>query len=708
MVHPLGSGRLRKELGLFDVWAVALGTTLGAGFFLLPGLAVEEAGPAVVLAYAVASLPLVPALFAVVELATAMPRAGGTYYFLDRALGPAVGTIGGLGTWLALVLKTSFALVGMGAYLALFLPELPVRIVAVAVALALGGLNAAGARRTGRLQVGFVLCVVVILLGFVGAGLLRVDPAHFAGAGQVGARTVLSTAGLVYVSYIGVTKIASLAEEVRDPERNLPRGLFLAMGTAVAAYVLGTTVMVGVLGTDAMSGNLTAAGTAGGALFGWAGEAIVSAAALLASISVANAGILAASRYPLAMSRDHVLPAWLSQLSGRGTPLRGVLVSVGSATAVVLALDPMHIAELAGAFQLLMFSLLSLAVIVMRESRIASYDPGFRSPLYPWMQLAGIGAPLYLIAEMGAAPMLFSLALVAGGGLWYRLYAHGDVMRSGAIFHVFERLGRRRFTELDTELRGILKEKGLREADPFDEIVQRSSVIDVEGCRSFEEIVGRAAADLAHRIGQAPEDLARGFLEGTRIGATPVEHGVAIPHLRQRGIQAPELVLVRAREGVEIELPVSEEDAASRVTSYALFFLVSPEGDASQHLRLLAHLAAQVEEPGFMSMWTGLSNPENLREILLQSECLLSVHLEPGTPSGSWIDLQVHELRLPRNCLIALVLRDGRALVPRGGTLLLAGDRLTVIGDAPGIRSLRRQLSAAPEKREGNGGSGPA
>jgi amino acid transporter len=109
------SRRLQKQLGLFDVYAVATGTTLSAGFFLLPGLAAEAVGPALVLAYAIAAIPLVPAMFSVAELATAMPRAGGVYYFLDRTLGPMVGTIGGLGTWLALLLKVAFALVGMGA-----------------------------------------------------------------------------------------------------------------------------------------------------------------------------------------------------------------------------------------------------------------------------------------------------------------------------------------------------------------------------------------------------------------------------------------------------------------------------------------------------------------------------------------------------------------------------------------------------------------
>ena len=97
--------KLKKEIGLLGVFSIAAGTTLSAGFFLLPGLAAQQAGPALILAYVLAAIPLIPAMLSVVELATAMPKAGGVYYFLDRSLGPLVGTIGGIGTWLALILK---------------------------------------------------------------------------------------------------------------------------------------------------------------------------------------------------------------------------------------------------------------------------------------------------------------------------------------------------------------------------------------------------------------------------------------------------------------------------------------------------------------------------------------------------------------------------------------------------------------------------
>ena len=147
------SKRLRKELSLLNVFAISLGATLSSGFFLLPGIAFAEAGPAVVLAYLIVILPLAPGILSKVELSTAMPRAGGVYFFLDRSIGPVCGTIGGIGTWFTLVLKVAFALVGMGAYLRIFWSDAPMQLIAVVLAVAFGALNCLGARRTGSIQV---------------------------------------------------------------------------------------------------------------------------------------------------------------------------------------------------------------------------------------------------------------------------------------------------------------------------------------------------------------------------------------------------------------------------------------------------------------------------------------------------------------------------------------------------------------------------
>lgn len=688
------SHRLHKQLGLAAVYAIATGTTLSAGFFLLPGLAASAAGPALVAAYLIAAVPLVPAVFSILELATAMPRAGGVYYFLDRSLGPFAGTVGGLGTWLALVLKVAFALVGMGAYVALFVADLAITPVAVVLAVALGALNLFGAEHSGRFQVFLVGGLLVILAGFIGGGLPRIDPRAFAGFLDAGWESVLGTAGFVYISYVGVTKIASLAEEVRDPERNLPRGVMLAVATAIAVYGLGTAVMVGVVPMDRLAGDLTPVATAAGELFGRWGVAVVSAAALMAFVSVANAGILSASRYPLGMSRDRLLPPVFQRLGPGRVPVAGVAGTVSVIVAILLLLDPARIAKLASAFQLLMFGLVCLAVIVMRESRIESYDPGYRSPLYPWMQIAGIVAPLVLIFEMGATTLAFSAGLVAAGAAWYFLYARKRVHRSGALFHVFLRLARSRLDEgLDRELRQIMKEKGLREEDPFDEVVARAPVIDLDEPAGFDELAHEVADRLAPRLPATAEELAEGFHGGSRVGATPSTRGVSLPHLRLPGIEEPEMVIVRSRPGVRVNVTDVLGGHSPDDPVHALFFLVSPEADPRRHLRILAQLAERVGDEGFMRDWLAARHESALKEILLRDERFLSLRLTRGGPAESWIGRTLAELDMPDGALVALVRRRGSTLVPRGGTVLEAGDRLTILGEPGEVDELRRRLS---------------
>ena len=158
-----GQVKLKKDLSLFGVFAVATGTTLSAGFFLLPGMAYSQSGPAVILAYFIAALMMVAPMLCKVELATAMPKAGGTYFFLDRSLGPLAGTIGGLGTWLALLLKAAFALVGMGAYITLFFSDAPITTMAIALAVVFGAINFMGAKATTRFQIVMVIGLLGLL-----------------------------------------------------------------------------------------------------------------------------------------------------------------------------------------------------------------------------------------------------------------------------------------------------------------------------------------------------------------------------------------------------------------------------------------------------------------------------------------------------------------------------------------------------------------
>ena len=684
---------LKKELTLLNVYAIATGTTLSAGFFLLPGIAFNEAGPAVVLSYLIAAIPLIPAMFSMVELSTAMPRAGGAYYFLDRSMGPFVGTIGGLGTWLALVLKTAFALIGMGAYIRIFWPDVPVVTLAVCLAFFFGAVNLFGARKTGTFQVFMVFALLLILFVFIGEGLPQINSQNFDGFFDKGGVSIISTAGLVYISYVGITNIASVAEEIENPERNLPLGVFLAIATAIAVYAVGTTIMVGVLPAEKLAHDLTPVASAAEVLFGNWGKIGVTVAAVIAFASVANAGILSASRYPLAMSRDHLIPGKFSKLTPRNIPHYGIALTVGLIIFLVMSFDIASIAKLASAFQLMMFALICFAVIVMRESRIEAYDPGYRSPFYPWMQLFGVFSPVWLIAEMGMVPILFSLALVTLGTVWYISYARERVVRSGAIYHLFARLGEQRFEGLDRELRGIMKEKGVREEDPFDEVVTRAEVMEFSQRYLFKDITHDVAKELARSLRIPADELEQGFMEGSRIGATPISHGAALPHIRLADIKRAEMVIVKAKETCFVEAPDFSGKISLQGPIHAFFFLVSPSENPGQHLRILAQIAGRVDDEDFLKDWLAANDEQELKEILLRDERFLSLRIRSNTPSSVLIGRSLGEIRMPEGSLVALIRRKGETIIPRGQTVLEEGDRLTVIGDAHGIEKLNNEYS---------------
>ncbi|MAB72079.1 MAG: amino acid permease [Planctomycetaceae bacterium] len=687
---------LKKELNLFGVFAVATGTTLSAGFFLLPGLAFQQAGPAVIVAYLVAAAMMVAPMLCKVELATAMPKAGGTYFFLDRSLGPVAGTIGGLGTWLALLLKASFALVGMGAYITLFFADAPIEGIAVALALLFGGVNFMGAKATTRFQIVMVIGLLTLLGWFMVQGTFAIDTARFSGFFDKGGASVFATAGLVFISYVGVTKVASVAEEVENPQRNLPLGIFLGLGTAVAVYLVGMIVIVGVTPPAELAKSLTPVGDAARSFAGTTGLVLVTVAALFAFMSVANAGIMSSSRYPLAMSRDHLIPGIFRSINKNGIPIVSLLLTVGAVIFCILFIDVLSIAKLASAFQLVLFALICFAVIVMRESNIESYDPSFRTPLYPWVPLAGILGPCWLITQMGTAPTLFAVGMVVLGVVWFFAYASKRIDRGGAIYHVFARLGQRRFDGLDTELRGIMKERGLRADDPFDEVVATSEIMEAGEGADFEEMTAKAADRLAPMVGIDAARIASQFLEGTRVGATPVTRGVALPHLRLPDISRPYLVVVRSRRGISIDVGESMPSTTRHRDVRAIFFLVSPAGDPALHLRILAQLAGCVEQEGFQDAWSSARSHQALREVLLRDDRYLSLVLEPGSPAEAIAGLKIREVDFPSGSLVALVRRGSRTLVPTGGLQLESDDRLTVIGDEEAIATLKTAYLPEP------------
>ncbi len=714
--------RLDKALGLFDLYSISAAGLFSAGFFLLPALTFHYAGPSAVFAYPVAALLMLPAVLSIAELSTALPRAGGPYYFLDRALGPLFGTVAGFGTWLALVLKSGFAFIGMGAYVSLFI-DAPsqytvwmVKGLAVAMTVAFTVLNLLGAKETKRLQNLLMAGLAAVLAYYLVQG-----GAHMAGVAnrgeltdqfqpmlsdEFGPRGFISAVALVFLTSAGLIKLASVSEEVKKPERNLPLCLFLVVGTATVVNMLGAAIMVAVLEPDALDGTLTPAADAARAFFDWlpgsSGVVLVAVAAIAAFAASGNAGILGGSRYPLAMARDRLLPTRFAVVTRQShTPVNATLITSGTMIAFIVAFNADVVAKLASSFNLLVFAMLHVAVIVLRESRIESYDPGFKSPWYPWTQIVGGLLSFWLIIEMGWVADLFSAGIVVVGAIWYFKWARERVQRHGAIFHLFERLGRHRFDKLEYEFREILMEKGARDQDPFDDIVARAPVIDIQGPTTFEVVIRRASERLAPELNVTAEEIEQKFVDSGRYGGAPVSHGAVLPHFRVDGIDRGMMLIVRAVDGFPVEIPGArtEEGEPKLADTYAVFFLVSPESDPGMHLRILAQIAAHLEHEHFLDAWTTAPDELSLKEILMRDERYVAVTLRGEGPASELIGKPLSQATFPEGVLVAMVRREDHVFVPRGSTVLELGDRLTLLGEPAGIARAYKLFVAGVRER---------
>lgn len=703
--------RLEKRLGLLDVYAICTGAMFASGFFLLPGIAAANAGPGVVLAYLISSILMIPGMLSIAELSSAMPRAAGTYFFIHRSLGPLAGTIGGFGDWLVLTFKSAFALVGLGAYLTLYL-DVPMRPVAVALTVAFGALNILGAKETARLQVWLVAVLLAIMAFFVAAGLLEVVGQP---AGAVSSRLspllpfgftgLASTVGLVFISYAGLTKVAAAAEEIDQLDRNLPLGMLLALLTIAVIYVGGVYILVALLDLSDLAGDLTPIASAGELVFHWVpgtfGLLLVVVAAIMAFASTGNAGILTASRYPLAMARDQLTWSGFERIGRFGTPTISIVATCGLMIAAILFLDVERLASLGSAFLLLMFTLVNLSVIIMRESRITSYAPGFHSPWYPWTQIVGIVSTGGLLATLGPFYVAFVLVIVTAATLWYRFYARGKVSHRGAIYSLFLRLGQQHDQGIDQELWGILRERGASEDDSFDALIARAEVIDIKGGPSLDEVIARVRDVLAERLPASTQDLESRLQLTCARGVLPDTGAAVVYDLLLPALDRPEMVLVRASRGVVIDggsrFPGQTQDGGhgaegeGRVRVSALLFLVGGENRMTRHLRLLAQLVSMTEAPAFVTAWRKAADEQALAETLMRDERFASIVVGSPGPPADMADRRLRELTFPGDTLVALVTRGSRTIVPHGDTMLRAGDRLTVIGSPEHVAALMGQ-----------------
>lgn len=424
---------------------------IGSGIFVLPGLAFELGGPSMILAYLLAGVIVFPAALAQSEMATAMPRAGGAYLYIDMAMGPLMGTIAGFGVWLSLVFKAAFALDGLGLYLGWF-TDFDELTLGLMIGVGLLVINLVGIKESGSIQAILVTVVFAVLLIFIGGGATFVDSANYHPFFPAGVGGLFATAGLVFVSYAGVTNVASVAEEVSNPARTLPVAIIASLLVMMFIYPAVTYVMVGVTPSEILGGDLTPLATATEQVFPDWIATVVAVVGVLALASMANAGLLASSRYPFAMARRRLVPSVFTKVGARsGTPTWSLILTGGLLLGLVAFLPVFELAKLASAFLALVLALICVAQIAFRSSNLWWYRPKFHAPGYPWVPLIGVGACLFLITQLGADAILGALGIIVGGVIWYQVYGRSRAIKENAFRESVRQQGMARLLQLTEE-----------------------------------------------------------------------------------------------------------------------------------------------------------------------------------------------------------------------------------------------------------------
>jgi basic amino acid/polyamine antiporter, APA family len=424
---------LERTLGPFAVIAVSMSAMLGSGIFVLPGLAAAKTGPSVWLAYVLAGVCVFPAAACKAELATAMPMSGGTYVYVDRIFGPLAGTVAGVALWLSMLLKSAFALVGFSTYL-IALGDIPVKPTASLLLLGIIGLNVLGVKKVGRAQVAVIGVTTAALIALSLAGLLDTHRENLQHELSHGVGGLLAAMAFVFVSYNGVTKVAAIAEEVKNPERNIPIGILGSLACVLGLYALVTLTLVAVVPYAELSTDLhpiyTLAARIGGRWLGVA-AAVVGVATMT---SMANAGLLAASRFPFAMARDKLLPDLLREVHrSLRTPVPAILITGAAMLVALWLLDVERLAKIASGLVIMLYVTENLAVVAFRESRVQWYQPKYRSPFYPWLHAFGVVSGLVLLIALGPLVWFGAMLVAAPGLVLFLGYGRRRVVRVGVV-----------------------------------------------------------------------------------------------------------------------------------------------------------------------------------------------------------------------------------------------------------------------------------
>ena len=406
-----GNSHLKREIGLFGATALGIGAIIGSGIFIVTGIVAGIAGPAMILSVLIAGVIAIFSAMSVAELGAYLPEEGGTYAYAQKLISPFAGFTAGWIWIFSNIFVGAAVSLGFAHYFVTLFPVIPVKVIAGAICLIFIIINYLGLKDSVIFNNILVTIKVLILLFFVIFGLGFFRPGNFTPFAPEGSMGILSGAALIFFAYTGFARVTIMAEEVKNPEKTIPRSIYLALGISTAIYLLVSMIAIGLAGAPALahSGSplADAIGTAGnpGAVL------VISIGAMIATASVLLTTIMGISRIVFSMARSQDLPPLFERIHPRFSTPHYAIVITGACMIAALLLADLALVVAVSTFAMLLYYLIAniAAVRLPRERR-----------MYPrWVPITGALSCIGLIAFLSPDSWILGCIGLLIGGIWF-------------------------------------------------------------------------------------------------------------------------------------------------------------------------------------------------------------------------------------------------------------------------------------------------
>ncbi|WP_342471160.1 amino acid permease [Ureibacillus sp. FSL K6-3587] len=415
---------LKRKLGWKEAAALGIGAMVGAGIFILSGVAIGKAGPAVLLSFIIAAILEILLGLCYAELASRYPRAGGAYEYVSQTMGPFVGTLIGWSYWGAWLAASSFVSQGFGNYLH-SLTGAPPLLSAVLLLLVLGLFNMLGIKFSGAVQVGIVIVEIIVLILFFVSGFGHVDPSFYKPFAPNGMEGILAAALVGFLSMVGWDVIVDAGEEMKNPSKTIPRGILSSIIIVLVLYCGLLFISIGVVPWQELGISNVPVAFASQQFLGDFGPTLVSIIIVISLPATANAFIISISRTAFAMGRRGFLPKKIGTIHSRfQTPVWAIILGV-SIQILFTLISSINIAVNATGFLYLItfiFTIMAL-FISRRKTTKEERKSQFSVPFYPFLPAAAFFICVCLLIPVGHSGLISGFIwLSIGVGIYFIRY----------------------------------------------------------------------------------------------------------------------------------------------------------------------------------------------------------------------------------------------------------------------------------------------